>query len=98
MVVDSGLGDTAAAGLAATTSIKDRLAACEGLVSSLGQTADPDALSLKAAKLEEIARLRSQLQADRPVRAKLQVATEGRDRILKILQGHRHDLEVGLAL
>ena len=94
MMVDSGHCDPAAAGVAATTSIKDRLAACEGLVSSLGQSVDPDALTLKAAKEEEIARLRSQLQADRPVRAKLQVATEGRDRIVKILQGHRHDLEV----
>ena len=92
MQVDGGTHSAAAAS-APTIGVKEKRAALETLVATLGSLSDPDAVSLKLSKEAEIQRLRAQLQADRPIRARLQVATEGRDRMWKVLQGHRQDIE-----
>ena len=95
MVVDSGLGDAAAAGLAAATSIKDRLAACEGLVSSLAQSTAPDALVLKAAKEEEGAQKHDGKEAKLPDVGS--VSNEGAEGEVTVYHGGGSVLAAGAA-
>jgi hypothetical protein len=82
---------TSVAAVAPAASIKDRIVALESSIASLVDN-DPDVVQLKAKKENEVVQLRAQLAAERPLRSRLQLATEGRDRMMKVLQSHRQDI------
>ena len=72
-------------------SVKDRIAALEATIATLGSS-DPDVAQLKAKKETEVLQLRAQLESERPLRSRLQLATEGRDRMVNVLKSHRQDI------
>jgi hypothetical protein len=80
-----------AAAVVPTVGVKERIAALEAVISTLGAS-DPEVSQLKLKKESEVLQLRAQLEADRPLRSRLQLATEGRDRMVKVLQTHRQDI------